>query len=243
MRNSADAPPSKSLLLSHSLSKRSTINNFEAYHRDTRFGTFLPSIGVFASPTMLLPQYLYLRLRHDDSIRLIEFGRSTNSSRGEIQLQMREYRLCEAPSYYALSNAWRCPEPISMVEVIIDGRSLLVSKNCKAALDQLASTSSTYTQPFLLCIDAICIDQALPPRASAERDHQLQMMCDIYKCAQQTLLWPGPDTDNAALCLAYIGESEGVHRGEALWSQSAKSAFEKRMMTFTDVKYRLIPVS
>jgi hypothetical protein len=162
-------------------------------------------------------KYSYTRLPHDDSIRLIQFHSAVEN---EIRLHIIDFRLAEAPPYYALSYAWGSAKRSDQVEVpISDGTTLKVTKNCKSAIARLAQASASSSSLFLIWIDAICIDQAHTNSALTERDHQLQLMCSIYKHAEQTLIWLGEDSNGAGNCLDSIRRTSGlVESAEEPWT-------------------------
>jgi len=95
-------------------------------------------------------------------------------------------------SYEALSYAWERQTPDRVV--ICQGKELLVTANCEAALYQLRHR----TRSRLLLIDSICIDQNL----SQEKSQQVQMMGDIYQQAQNVVVGLGEDSSDIARVLA-----------------------------------------
>ena len=70
-------------------------------------------------------------------------------------------------------------------EIGCNGASLLVTANCKAALCQLRDSLQT----IKLWIDSICIDQSSD--AVEERNRQVALMGEIYKCAKRVIVWLG----------------------------------------------------
>jgi hypothetical protein len=70
-------------------------------------------------------------------------------------------------------------------EVGCNGDSLLVTTNCEAALRELRDLAETTK----LWIDSICIDQRRD--AVAERNIQVALMGEIYKCAKSVVVWLG----------------------------------------------------
>ncbi len=70
-------------------------------------------------------------------------------------------------------------------EVGCNGASLLVTANCEAALRELRDPTETTK----LWIDSICIDQRRD--AVAERNIQVALMGQIYKCAKNVVVWLG----------------------------------------------------
>lgn len=100
---------------------------------------------------------------------------------GEASLQTR---------FDALSYVWGSVEKTEAI--ICDGRTMLVTPNCAAAMRHLRKKQS----PKALWIDAICINQD----SLVERNHQVSLMGEIYKAAHHVFLWLGAgsaDIDHA----------------------------------------------
>jgi hypothetical protein len=70
-------------------------------------------------------------------------------------------------------------------EIGCNNDSLLVTANCEAALRELRDPSETTK----LWIDSICIDQGRD--AIEERNTQVALMGQIYKCAKRVVVWLG----------------------------------------------------
>ncbi len=71
----------------------------------------------------------------------------------------------------------------------VDGRHLPVQRNLFDFLRQL----QVYNESWLLWIDAVCIDQG----RLQERNHQVQLMNEIYRYAREVLVWLGPVTSSS----------------------------------------------
>ncbi|KAK5661144.1 hypothetical protein OQA88_11035 [Cercophora sp. LCS_1] len=87
--------------------------------------------------------------------------------------------------YEAVSYVWGAPSGTK--RVLVDGQTAFVTPNCEEALLQLRRMF----KPRNLWVDALCIDQS----SVAEKNQQVPMMADIYRCAVGTILWLGPDSD------------------------------------------------
>ncbi|KAK5651074.1 hypothetical protein OQA88_13711 [Cercophora sp. LCS_1] len=95
-------------------------------------------------------------------------------------LQMSLDRLAvNGPAYDAVSYVWG-PD-IRDHKVFCDGREILVTKNCHAALRYFRLSA----QSRRLWIDAVCIDQS----SMVEKSHQVSLMGDVYKLAHRVLIW------------------------------------------------------
>jgi hypothetical protein len=70
-------------------------------------------------------------------------------------------------------------------EIGCNGDSLLVTANCEAALRELRDPTETTK----LWIDSICIDQSRD--AVEERNIQVALMGEVYKCAKRVVVWLG----------------------------------------------------
>jgi hypothetical protein len=90
----------------------------------------------------------------------------------------------EAITYEALSYTWGSSTLAYHIEV--NGKRLKVTENLYWALHDLR----TQDQDRVLWVDAICINQSHPE----ERGHQVRQMGDIYRHADQVVIWLGPST-------------------------------------------------
>jgi hypothetical protein len=90
------------------------------------------------------------------------------------------------PEYCALSYVWGSVETTNLIPIYIrtsEGalRRLSITSNCAAALRQLRSSTEVKT----MWVDAICIDQM----SIAEKNKQIPLMGDLYRRADQVLIW------------------------------------------------------
>jgi len=86
-------------------------------------------------------------------------------------------------AYTALSYEWG--DLSNEKEIILQGQRFPVRENLWCALLHLR----TETQPQVLWVDAICIDQ----RNACERSHQVGFMKDIYEKAVRVRVWLGKE--------------------------------------------------
>jgi len=86
-------------------------------------------------------------------------------------------------AYTALSYEWG--DPRHEREIILQGKRFQIRENLWSGLLHLR----TETQPLILWIDAICIDQRNP----CERSHQVGFMKDIYEKAVRVRVWLGKE--------------------------------------------------
>jgi hypothetical protein len=101
--------------------------------------------------------------------------------------------------YKALSYTWgglqhtpggKCPQ------VLVDGHAIDVMENLYSALRHIRSPDTD----VMLWVDAICINQQDP----REKGHQVKQMRDVYKNAEEVLIWLGPSNDDIDLLLESI---------------------------------------
>ncbi|KAI9166455.1 putative heterokaryon incompatibility protein [Paramyrothecium foliicola] len=119
-----------------------------------------------------------------------------------VTLHLINSTLDHTPPFEALSYAWGDvlqTESVKVVSTSPDSAcyqidSLLVTKNCAAALKRLRLAQGSR----LLWIDAICIDQSSVP----ERNKQLALMPKIYRKARHVII--------------YLGESSGAFCSDAV---------------------------
>ena len=152
------------------------------------FGSFRRWRNAFASgsearPTsgeeVIAERYQYIPFADDNSIRILFL--LPGEGRDEINCNLFTADLADLKhTYEALSYTW---DGLPTERIILDGRSLPVTSNLKAALRRLRHSSETRR----LWIDAICVDQ----ENLVERGQQVTSMSQIYSSAEQVLVWLG----------------------------------------------------
>lgn len=127
--------------------------------------------------------YQYHPLTMENSIRIV---RLYPGSPGDIlSFELEEFPLVRTTSFEALSYEWQ--EKVGIIPVLCDDKKILVTPNCKAAMEKLRlRTKSRY-----IWIDAICINQA----DDQERNQQVAIMADIFRAADKVIMWLGEETD------------------------------------------------
>ncbi|KAK1994346.1 HET domain-containing protein [Colletotrichum falcatum] len=95
--------------------------------------------------------------------------------------------------YEALSYAWGSHDLSESITV--NGKRLPVTKSLFHALNHLR-----HDEGRVLWVDAVCIDQA----NTAERGHQVGQMVDIYRAAEQVLIWLGPSSYETKIAMAFL---------------------------------------
>jgi hypothetical protein len=115
------------------------------------------------------------------SIRILalEPSRDFNS---DIRCRVIESSLNGALGVYeALSYVWG--SQICDLKITCNDRPFYVTTNCLLALRYLRKKAKIR----FLWVDAICIDQS----SNAERGHQVELMGEIYKFANNVIIWLG----------------------------------------------------
>jgi hypothetical protein len=139
--------------------------------------------------------YSYIPLdKSAHTIRLLTLLPGNFGEEIHVRLSIRTLTQKSALSYEALSYAWGTAEDPTNIYV---GKSkdyvLSVSKNLVCALDHLRFKERSRT----LWIDAICVDQ----QNLEERSQQVGMMADIYRWAEQIIVWIGPQRGCSSLAV------------------------------------------
>ncbi|KAJ9633664.1 hypothetical protein H2199_009292 [Coniosporium tulheliwenetii] len=144
-------------------------------------------------------------------IRLLR-GRSTDG----IQCELFEAWLHEAGGvipYEALSYTWG--NMGITAEITINNCIMGITENLHLALQHLRYEYADR----ILWVDAICIDQG----NLQERGHQIKQMTNIYKEAEQVVIWLGPATDETDLIIDSTKRlQEAIVKVEGDWRRSAE---------------------
>lgn len=129
-------------------------------------------------------KYEYFALSASRNIRVLLLNPAQHPDE-QVRFRFQELNLDlpveQRSRYEALSYVWGYRYPDQ--EVLCDGRAILVTKNCLEALRYLRRKTEQRT----VWVDAICIDQS----SNLERTQQIQIMGDVYKCAEEVIVWLG----------------------------------------------------
>ncbi|KAH6625561.1 heterokaryon incompatibility protein-domain-containing protein, partial [Boeremia exigua] len=140
-------------------------------------------------PTTLLG-FVYEPLQSLSSIRVLDLLPSLNQA-STIKCSVRQVVLGNANARYdALSYVWGARK--GNLPILCNDQELFVTPNCRDALIRLRQRLGIRT----IWVDAICIDQSETPTATTERNRQVQMMGEIYRRAQQVVVWLGHGDGN-----------------------------------------------
>jgi hypothetical protein len=136
---------------------------------------------------MAKDQYYHARLPGSRYTRVIHLDPATDPTT-PIQCHLQPISLDDHPEwdgdYTAISYTWESQRPSRSIGCH-DG-SLLVTVTCEEALRHLRHD----TDVTKLWVDSICIDQT--PEGLTERNSQVALMGQIYKCARKVVVWLGP---------------------------------------------------
>ena len=147
--------------------------------------------------------YIYEPLA-DGYIRLVELFSDTFDA--PLQCRIFPCHLKDAPlvPYEALSYVWGPQEPLhDLLCGDVKPRLLRVGPNLRDALLHLRFHPKINTNPRVLWVDRICINQD----DIEERASQVQLMHAIYRRCRQALVWLGMDdlnTEDAFECARFI---------------------------------------
>lgn len=111
----------------------------------------------------------------------------------------------KTPEYRALSYTWGAPDPVQ--KIAVNNQSFLVRQNLydflkafRARLYRFQDCSNYENETQWLWIDQICIDQSIVE----ERNHQVEMMSDIYRRASYVYVWLGKSDNCIELAMKTI---------------------------------------
>lgn len=120
-----------------------------------------------------------------------------------FQCNLRTVSLEGRPTYQALSYTWgkAAATPATAAPILIDignttSHSITITHNLDEALRHIRSERDTKT----LWVDAICIDQ----RNHVEKADQVRKMLEVYRSADQVLVWLGPKAQDSDLAIDLI---------------------------------------
>ncbi|KAF2143986.1 uncharacterized protein K452DRAFT_306631 [Aplosporella prunicola CBS 121167] len=151
------------------------------------------------SSVLFSSKYKYSDLKHAREIRVVHLLPERSSwEQPTIQIHTIHLDNKPTPHYEALSYAWGGSETRTGIKVG-ENEQIFVTQNCSTALNWLRSST-----PRILWIDAICINQD----STAERNHQVSMMAEIYRLAAQVVVFPGVCDERTASVIDRIDNLE-----------------------------------
>lgn len=122
-----------------------------------------------------------------------------------IEADRRPRKVKERPlQYTAVSYTWG--DETNPAEIMINGSPFSVRRNLYDFLCMVSQQSEHANR--LLWIDQLCIDQC----RTSERNHQVQLMANIFMRAEQVIAWLGMDTEITATMLRVLDVLEVVSK-------------------------------
>lgn len=138
----------------------------------------------------------------------------------DIICELEVYELDEAPPYHAISYTWGTPHQPKTI--LIDGKRLVVYRNCHYALWQARIHRDV---DALVWIDRISINQS----DITEKECQVRRISEIFNKATSTLACIGPHDDSSLLIIEQlITMNETKHAVAAPTGHCAGCAHQKR---------------
>jgi hypothetical protein len=154
------------------------------------------------------PTFRYSPTEYARNIRLVTISPGFEE---EIRCSLTPWSLDDRTTYLALSYVWGDPDLVE--DIICDNAMLSVTKNLKTALRYLRHA----TESRVFWIDAICINQ----KDIEERNRHVHNMREIYYCAQEVLIWLGPESEDSLLAFELIDLlARSFREGEHLFPSS-----------------------
>ena len=145
---------------------------------------------------------LNLIAQDDSSTILCELIPATVLSKNELvdELGLTEQQAKERLKRYdALSWSWGGHDaPVSFIYIVKD--HITYKKEVKEELVHALRALRRRNRGRLLWVDAICINQ----ENIEEKNHQVEMMADIYGRAECVRVWLGPEYGDSAVAIEFI---------------------------------------
>ncbi|KAF1996438.1 HET-domain-containing protein [Amniculicola lignicola CBS 123094] len=133
----------------------------------------------------VLERFNYVPLSAPTSqIRLLRIPPKSPQPPTVFVVHMFHAHLSEDPKYTALSYTWGSPTPTDLIE--LNGQRHHTTESVFVVLHELQREN----EDVVVWIDALCINQ----QDDIEKTDQVQLMRQIYKTAQEVVVWLGPST-------------------------------------------------
>lgn len=144
-----------------------------------------------------------------DSIRLLRFGSTNDTSNIDAYLESFALNSSSCPPYFALSYVWG-PESHSN-KIKINGNEVGILDSLYAFVRKVP-TLPEFSSDTWWWIDSICINQ----KDAREKSSQIKIMGKIYKRAEKTVVWLGNEIDDtfSAESRVCTGAISALHRLE-----------------------------
>ncbi|KAK8023849.1 hypothetical protein PG993_011915 [Apiospora rasikravindrae] len=159
--------------------------------------------------------YPYEDLTGASSMRLLELLPSPNRT-SPVEGRLVHSDITHQPQYEALSYVWG--DPAMECSVSMDGHPVSITQNLHSALIHLRHEVDVRK----LWVDALCINQS----NISERNQQVGIMGDIYRRANQVLVWLGEAADDSHLVFTRIREVQDSFINEAQSTEQERRAWK-----------------
>ena len=191
-----------------------------------------------------LPRYRYEALPNPRSIRLLEItSHRLGSAKFIGKLHNTDLDQTDHLPYFALSYTWQLPDisdhavtrPVAPA-IILDYQSLEIGSNLYDFLEQklaLPDEPDEPDSPYLMWIDAICINQD----DMAERSSQVAFMRRIYQLADYVVVWLGRHDVHSRRAMSLIESLAAYARNDDSYLEIDIDGFNPRPLT--EAKYMM----
>ncbi|KAK3215169.1 hypothetical protein GRF29_19g2460645 [Pseudopithomyces chartarum] len=132
------------------------------------------------------PNYTYTSLPDDKSIRLLVLSANSDPD-AALEAAFRVVHFDEDPEYDAISYTWEAPEFPERIR--FGNEYVAITRNLASALRSFRDADIER----VLWADAVCINQ----QDIAEKSSQVALMSEIYKKAEQVLIWLGDPSEQS----------------------------------------------
>jgi hypothetical protein len=137
---------------------------------------------------------------NQNSIRLLHVNKGAWPSHVHCSLVEATTDPDEAVPYKALSYTWGAVEgegqQLPLPRIFVNNRLFPATDNLRMALSHIQDPN----HDIMLWVDAICINQ----HDNREKGHQVKQMAQIYKNAEEVLIWLGPSNEEIRDLLEFV---------------------------------------
>lgn len=120
---------------------------------------------------------------------------------GLLRYDMHVVDIDHSPQYCALSYAWGAPVPEGNLKTVLINETIF---KIRPTLFLFLSNMALHCPKKNMWIDTICINQT----NTQERNHQVSLMGEIYRRAQEVYAWLGVGDDDTNYAIEHVKETE-----------------------------------
>lgn len=179
--------------------------------------------------------YVYTPLNtRGHHIRLFKIWWSTE--RACVEADVQQFNLRDSPPFHAISYTWG--KPPATESIVINGKVLKIRKNLYDFFKIFTMKHTRKRKQYggkevWLWADQVCVNQGF----QNERNHQVQMMGQIFSQAEEVLIWLG-EKKSGGEALRAIGElGQADERLKALMPTDVWANHQAGMREFADNPY------